>query len=165
MKPGGMVDALYAPRRTVLDAALVSAAREAGAEMRFGVTVTGLRRDVHGRVGGISGRHADGRALEVSAPMTIGADGIRSVVARAVEAPTYRSAAPGAASAFVYGHFAGVPGDGYDFYYRPGVSAGVIPTNDGAACVWIGLPASRFGQEIRADVASGFWRTLAMAAP
>ena len=45
IKPAAGVDALYAPRRTVLDPILVDAAREAGAEVRFGITVTGLRRD------------------------------------------------------------------------------------------------------------------------
>ena len=40
---------LYAPRRTVLDPILVDAARDAGAEVRFGVAVTELRRDGNGR--------------------------------------------------------------------------------------------------------------------
>ena len=39
------VDALYAPRRTVLDPILVDAAVAAGAEVRYGVTVTGVLRD------------------------------------------------------------------------------------------------------------------------
>ena len=36
LKPSAGVDALYAPRRTVLDALLVDAAEEAGARFRFG---------------------------------------------------------------------------------------------------------------------------------
>ena len=43
IKPSPGVDALYAPRRTLLDRVLVDAAVAAGAEVRFGVTVTGLR--------------------------------------------------------------------------------------------------------------------------
>src|SRR5262245_25194134 len=39
------VDALYAPRRTVLDAALAGAAREAGADVVHRATVTGLLYD------------------------------------------------------------------------------------------------------------------------
>ena len=39
IKPGPGFDALYAPRRTVLDPILVDAARAAGAEVRFGVTI------------------------------------------------------------------------------------------------------------------------------
>ena len=52
IKPGDGFDALYAPRRTVLDPILVDAARDAGAEVRFGVSVTGLCRDETGRVSG-----------------------------------------------------------------------------------------------------------------
>lgn len=53
IRPAAGVDALYAPRRTVLDPILVDAARDAGAEVRFGLTVTGLCRDGTGRVTGV----------------------------------------------------------------------------------------------------------------
>jgi hypothetical protein len=49
------VDALYSPRRTVLDRLLVEAAGEAGAEVREGFTVEELLLD-GGRVAGIRGR-------------------------------------------------------------------------------------------------------------
>jgi len=39
IKPRDGIDALYAPRRDVLDRLLVDAARAAGAEVRFGVRV------------------------------------------------------------------------------------------------------------------------------
>src|SRR5262245_36813375 len=52
------VDALYAPRRTVLDPILVDAAIEAGADVRFETTVTGLHRDDRGRVTGVTGHDA-----------------------------------------------------------------------------------------------------------
>ena len=45
IKPSYGVDALYAPRRTVLDPILVDAAEAAGAEVRFGVAVTEVERD------------------------------------------------------------------------------------------------------------------------
>ena len=45
IKPGPGFDALYAPRRTVLDPILVDAARAAGADVRFGVTINAVRRD------------------------------------------------------------------------------------------------------------------------
>ena len=53
LKPYAGVDALYAPRRTVLDALLVDAAEEAGARFRFGLAVTDLARDGAGRVVGV----------------------------------------------------------------------------------------------------------------
>lgn len=52
IKPKGRIDALYAPRRDVLDKILVDAAVEAGAEVRHGVEVTDLNRDEHGRLVG-----------------------------------------------------------------------------------------------------------------
>ena len=60
VKPRHGVEALYAPRRSVLDAILADAARGAGADVRFGATVTGLRRDRAGRVTGITGRVGSG---------------------------------------------------------------------------------------------------------
>ena len=85
IKPKHGVDALYAPRRTVLDTILADAARSAGADVRFGTSVTGLRRDRAGRVTGITGR-AGATRLEVSADLVVGADGRRSAVARWVGA-------------------------------------------------------------------------------
>ena len=40
IRPAAGVDALYAPRRTVLDPLIVDAARAAGAEVRFGRTAS-----------------------------------------------------------------------------------------------------------------------------
>src|ERR1043165_8823794 len=53
IRPSGGVEALFAPRRTVLDRLLVDAAAAAGAEVCFGVTVSGLLRDDAGRVVGV----------------------------------------------------------------------------------------------------------------
>jgi 2-polyprenyl-6-methoxyphenol hydroxylase-like FAD-dependent oxidoreductase len=77
VKPKHGVQALYAPRRRVLDAILADAARNAGADVRFGASVSDLRRDRAGRVTGITGR-VGGARLEASADLVIGADGRRS---------------------------------------------------------------------------------------
>ena len=61
IKPTPGVQALYAPRRTVLDPVLVHAAVAAGAQVRFGVDVAGLLRDDSGRVVGVHGRDRTGR--------------------------------------------------------------------------------------------------------
>ena len=45
IRPSAGVDALYAPRRTVIDALLVDAAQRAGATVEFGTTVTGSAAD------------------------------------------------------------------------------------------------------------------------
>jgi hypothetical protein len=69
-------------------------------------------------------------------------------------------------SAVVYGYFAGwEAADAFDFSYRPGVSAGIIPTNDGEVCVWAGSPATRFLGELRSEPDLGFARVLREAAP
>ena len=86
IKPAHGVDALYAPRRTVLDPILVDAARAAGATFRYGVTVTDVHRDQNGRVDGIAGRDQRGDR-RVAGRWVVGADGIRSRVAAAVDAP------------------------------------------------------------------------------
>jgi flavin-dependent dehydrogenase len=159
-----LTDPLYAPRRPVLDTALLSAAQEAGAQSRFGVGVTELSRDRAGRVTGVLARVRGGDAVTFRAPLTIGADGLRSTVARLAGAPTVRRGA--AASALVYGYWPSRSASQYDWFYRPGVSAGIIPTNDGQVCIWAGLPAERFADERgRSGLADLFARVLAEAAP
>src|SRR6187551_701521 len=49
IKPAAGVEALYAPRRTVLDALMVDAARQAGANVEFSAPVVELLRDRSGR--------------------------------------------------------------------------------------------------------------------
>jgi flavin-dependent dehydrogenase len=157
------VDALYAPRRTVLDPLLVDAARKAGAEVLFGVTVDDLQKDSTGRVCGVIARDEKGRRLAPRADITIGADGIRSVVAVAAGAQVTREARAGGAA--VYGYFRRVPADGYEWAYGPRVAAGLIPTNDGDVCVFAGGLADRFRSGREAGFTAGFWDVLAEASP
>ncbi len=160
-KPVGGVTALYAPRRTVLDPILVDGARAAGADVQFGTSVTSLLRDEHGRVIGIEGTAADGAPMVATARVVIGADGIRSRVARDVAAVEYLSAT--STSAFVYAYFVGLDVDGYEWFYRPAVAAGVIPTN-GGALVWAGGAAERIAASAR-EGEQRFWLPLREAAP
>lgn len=136
VKPSHGVDALYAPRRTVLDPALARAAMEAGAVVRYGASVVDLRRDLHGRVVGVVCRNDDGRLWTAGARVVVGADGVRSVVARRVAAPVEHRGA--SAGAVVYGYWDELATDGYEWAFRPGVAAGLIPTNDGLTCVFAG---------------------------
>jgi 2-polyprenyl-6-methoxyphenol hydroxylase-like FAD-dependent oxidoreductase len=152
------VDALYAPRRTVLDSLLVDAAREAGAQVEYGVRLVNLLRSEDGRVTGVVVKNHDGREIRVRANLVIGADGIRSSVARLVGSELRRSGRH--ASGVVFGYFSGFDIDGFHWYYRPGVSGGAIPTNDGLTCVFAAMPDSRFRKEIASDVASGYYRIL-----
>jgi 2-polyprenyl-6-methoxyphenol hydroxylase-like FAD-dependent oxidoreductase len=144
VKPSFGVAALYAPRRTVLDPILVDAAVAAGAEVRFGVAVTGVTRDAAGRVTGVVGRTRAGRTFAASARTVIGADGLHSTVARQVGAPTERAGS--SVAAVTYGYWTGLATDGYEWNFRPAASSGVVPTNDGQALVYASAPPSRIGR-------------------
>ena len=140
LRPYAGVDCLYAPRRTVLDGLLVEAAERAGAQFRFGLAVTDLARDPGGRVVGVVVRDQLGRRHVERADLVVGADGRQSVVAERL-APPVLAAGSGTGS-YVYGYWPATGIDGYHWYYGHRVSAGVIPTNDGLACVFAGGPAS-----------------------
>jgi 2-polyprenyl-6-methoxyphenol hydroxylase-like FAD-dependent oxidoreductase len=137
IKPSGGIDALYAPRRTLIDALLVDAAVRAGAVVAFGATVTGLDRDDDGRVTGVVISSRRGATERIArAPLVIGADGRNSLVAREVGAVPIASGR--AASSFLYGYWANVSTAGYEWFYSPGLAAGAIPTNAGLTCLFIG---------------------------
>jgi 2-polyprenyl-6-methoxyphenol hydroxylase-like FAD-dependent oxidoreductase len=138
------VDALYAPRRTVLDPVLVDAARDAGADVRFGVAVSDVLRDRSGTVGGIVGRDSSGQAVRAAASIVIGADGRRSLIADLVGAPIERIGS--GATAAVYGYWADVDADGYEWVFRRDACAGLIPTNEGLVCVFASATPGRLGK-------------------
>ena len=115
------MDALYAPRRTVLDPILVTAAREAGVEVRYGVTVAQLRHD-RGRVVGVDTIDRRRRATPMTARLVVGADGRHSTIARLVQAPCTHAAT--STSASVYAYMAGLDADGYHWVLGTGLGAG-----------------------------------------
>jgi len=69
-------------RRVLLDAILLDCARTAGAEVREGARVADLACDANGRVTGVRLLQDSGSTREITAPLVVGADGLRSVVAR-----------------------------------------------------------------------------------
>jgi len=75
-------------RRKVFDAWLLDRAREAGADVREGVSVVDLRRDAAGAVCGVRIRDERGRESEMPGAAVIGADGATSAVARAAATPS-----------------------------------------------------------------------------
>jgi flavin-dependent dehydrogenase len=134
------LDFLVAPRRYVLDTILATAAAADGAQVRTGVTVTGMRRDDHGRVVGVVGRDHAGAPVELGARYVIGADGLHSRVARSVGAAvTEVRPADGAAQ---YAYYEGTPWSGIEFFVEEGSFAGVFPTHHGQACIWVCNPSA-----------------------
>jgi 2-polyprenyl-6-methoxyphenol hydroxylase-like FAD-dependent oxidoreductase len=161
IKPTFGVEALYAPRRTVLDPVLVDAAAATGVDVRHGVAVTGLLRHGSGRVVGVAGRDRGGGAVAARARLVVGADGIRSTVAQQAGAAVVRVGAGG--GAIVYGYWSELAVDGYEWFYRPNHSAGAIPTNAGQVCVFAGTPAGQFASAARGDLHATYHRLLEAA--
>ena len=125
--------------RRVLDAMLVDAARRAGAEVRERATVDELLYD-GGAVSGAVVRTASGRQA-VRARLTIGADGLRSKVARRIGAA--QRGRPRRV-AFV-AHVAGVTGlgDAAEMHVGSGGYVGLNPLGDGTTNVALVVPAAR----------------------
>ncbi|NUR69463.1 MAG: FAD-dependent monooxygenase [Hamadaea sp.] len=175
----GGVGAVYSPRRTLLDVVLQEAAAEAGADVRDGFVVDGLRTGRDGRVTGIRGssrgssrgaasRGSSSRGAvggssgggasvgvteEIEADLVIGADGKHSTVAQAVGAATYLDR--GATAAACYTYFAGLPVSGGEVYLRPDRMVGLWPTNDGLTIVFLSVPAARFAA-MRSDLDAAY---------
>lgn len=162
IKPSAGVDALYAPRRHVLDRILVDAAAAAGADVRYGTTVTGLLHDEQGRVSGVRGLAGD-REVRFDAALTVGADGIRSVVAREAGAPVVRQGR--AAGAVLYRYLTGLPADGYQWAYGGSAAAGLIPTNDGQTGVFVSTTPQRMHALRKGGTDAAFRTLVARAAP
>ncbi len=161
IKPRDGINALYAPRRRVLDGILVDAAVAAGAEIRFGTALESVETNGQGRVRGVRLRDRGEHRVMLAADWVIGADGVGSAVAKQVGADTYVQSAHRTAT--VYGYFAGIANEGYRWHFRPGLSAGAIPTNDGLHCVFAGVPSDQFRTRFGTDPFDGFLGLLSAA--
>ncbi len=154
------VAAAYAPRRYLIDNVLVAAA-SAGAQVRQGFSVKALVMEGE-RVMGIRGRSAQGETVTEKAPLVIGADGMRSFVARAVQAPTY-NVKPDLTCSY-YSYWSGVPVEGIELYPRNRRVIGASATNDGKTLVAVQWPHEEF-HKVRSDIATHFLQTLEELTP
>jgi len=105
----------------------------------------------------------DGSRTSVAADLVIGADGHHSRIARLAGAPVDRHGAH--AAAVLYGYHEGLEDSGFHWHYRPGVSIGVIPTNDGLTCVFAAMPRDRFRQQAPAGLETLYRQVLTETAP
>ncbi len=131
-------------RRTVLDKVLVDAAVAAGAELREHVSVHDLVWE-DGRVTGIRTDNGVEKARIV-----IGADGVHSLIARLVDAPSYDTAP--AVSFGYYTYWSGIEDEGKARLLPRGDRfLGLAPTNDGNTFLFYQAPIAQF-HEHRADI-------------
>lgn len=162
LRPSAGVDALYAPRRHVIDRLLVDAAAAAGAQVLHETTATELLRDPTGRVAGVRVLGRRGDTANLRASFTVGADGLRSTVAAGVAAPVLRQGM--SEGAFLYRYFEDLPAEGYEWGYGDRAAAGLIPTND-ATCVFEATAPAALRRLRRDGSEEAFNTVLATAAP
>lgn len=139
--PVGGIAESYAPRRIVLDDLLVTAAREAGAEVRTRCSARELITDGD-RVAGVRFTDGDGNVHEERASLVIGGDGEKSTVARLVEARSYE--VQGRIGGTIWAYFADLPIDDMEFYARPGRMVYAWRTNDDLTVAGICFPFAEF---------------------
>ena len=151
----GVVEA-YCPRRTVLDTILVGAAVGAGAELREEFSVHEILAD-DDRVTGIRGRAKGGAMVDERARIVVGADGMRSLLARSVDAAIY-DARPSSTCAY-HTYWSGVAVKSGEAYLHDGQAVFALPASDGLVLVVVIWPHAAF-QAVRDDVEGGYHRAL-----
>jgi flavin-dependent dehydrogenase len=149
-------NALYSPRRTLLDQILVDSARAAGVEVRENVTVDELLVE-DATVVGIRAREGNGPSFEERGRIVIGADGKHSMVADAVDARVLRAADPSTVACYTY--WSGFPVGGGEIYQKSRRSVGLWPTNDGLTISFIEWPIAEF-DAFRSDIEGNVIATM-----
>jgi flavin-dependent dehydrogenase len=150
------IDAVYSPRRYLLDKILVDAAVEAGAELRENFITEELLWE-EGHVVGIRGRLTSGGSVTERARIVIGADGKHSLVAKSVDAPQYDEHPPLTCGYYTY--WEDVPLNGGEIYRRGRRLIGTWPTNQNMTILFVAWPAAEFN-DFRADVEGSYRTTI-----
>jgi flavin-dependent dehydrogenase len=150
------IDFVQTPRRYLLDHLLLTAAAEAGAEVREGYRVQDLFWE-DGRVVGIRGQGSSAGSMTERGRIVIGADGKYSLVARAVDAPCY-DAHPSLTCGY-YAYWEGIPLQGNELYRRERRFMVLAPTNDHLTLIYVAWPAAEFNA-FRAHVEGSYLATI-----
>jgi flavin-dependent dehydrogenase len=134
---------MYAPMRRILDHLLVTAAVEAGVQLRQHFRISNVIVE-DGQVIGVHGMAGDREAIELGR-IVVGADGRYSTIAREVHAREYDHVPMEGGS--VYAYFDNVPASGYEFWTGDGGWAMLAPSHDGLTHVgtYVFSPAGRTG--------------------
>lgn len=127
-----------AVRRPLLDCTLLSRAEQTGVRVRTGVDVRDLEFDSRRRVTGVVTR-TDSGTRTLRARLVIGADGLRSVVARRARLGAHGRWPRRLA---LVRHFRGIPHDAQvgDMHVFDGGYAGFAPVGDGVTNVAVVIP-------------------------
>ncbi len=125
-----------APRRTVLDPILLTAAAQSGVEVETGVSVHGLLRQGE-RVTGVTTSAGERRAR-----LVIGADGRNSRIARLAGAKTYHDHPPVTFAYYTY--WRGCPVAGVHAWLEPGRFFGIFPVGGGLALAFVQGPRGEY---------------------
>lgn len=157
----GNVGEAFAPRRKVLDPLLAGAAVDAGTELRDGFSVQELLWEDE-RVIGIRGRQRNGSTVIEKAKITIGADGMFSMVAKSVNAPEYdhKPAMEGS----WYAYWSGLSLCSWHLWIRPGRVLFAFPTNENLTLVGVAF-AARDLAAARSDMEKHYTQSIVQGAP
>jgi len=138
----GYRDCGLALRRTVLDHLLLDRARAVGAAVLEGTRVASLVRDTNGRVAGVEAVDSSGTSRSLPATLVVGADGLRSIVARRLGLAGTRFAQRRVA--FVT-HFTGVEGvgDSGEMHVEHDGYVGIADVGEGVANVAVVVPRAK----------------------
>jgi len=150
----GFRDRGLAIRRAVLDDALLQSARAAGAHVTQRVRVTDLARDARGggRVRGVTILRDDGTSEELHARFVVGADGLRSVVARRLRL-AHAHAWPRRLALVAHYRDVGDVTEYGEMHIEPDGFVGIADVGEGITTVAAVLPARR-AREIARDRAA-----------
>ena len=150
----------YCPRRYILDKILIDAAVDAGVEFRENFAARELTFDGDAVTGIRGGERGDGADVSEQARIVIGADGMHSTVAKAVEAPEYNTKPSMSFGYYTYWSGVDLPNAELHFMENGGILA--FPTHDGQAVVAAGGPDEMF-KEFRTDIEANYMKILDQA--
>lgn len=150
----------YAPRRYVLDPILAAGAVASGVEFREGCAVNDLVWEGD-RVVGVRYTTPGGAQATDRARLVVGADGMRSLVAR--KAGAHNVIEHPRMTTTYYSYWADVPSH-FELYERPGRWIGVIPTNDDLTLLMTYFPQDEFN-EVRKAVEPAYLEAFRTTVP
>ncbi|APU21351.1 flavin-dependent dehydrogenase [Actinoalloteichus sp. GBA129-24] len=150
----------YAPRRFVLDPVLADGAVASGVDFQESCTVNDLVHE-DDRVVGVRYTTPGGAEATERARLVVGADGMRSLVAR--KAGAEKVVEHPRMTCTYYSYWADVPSH-FELYEGPGRWIGAIPTNDDLTLIMAYFPQSEFA-EVRTAVEPAFRQAVRDTAP